>query len=287
MDSTTVKTPIVDGHLHVWDVDRWYYPWLDEVPVLKRSFLLEDYNQATEGLTVEKMVFVQCEIEPSKYTEEVEWVTELAEAQDKRIRGIVSYCPLEKGDAVRPELDWLKSNPLVKGIRRIVQFEEDLEFMLRPDFVRGVNLLAEYGLTFDLCIDYRHTAIAAQFVDRCPSVPMVLDHIGKPGIAKGLLDPWRGEIKELARRPNLWCKTSSLATEADHENWTLEELRPYTDAIFDGFGIERCFFAGDWPVSSMAATYPTCVETLKKLSGVSGAEERMLFHDNCQEFYGV
>lgn len=287
MRAEPIQTPIVDGHLHVWDIDRWYYPWLDDVPFLKRTFLLEDYDRATAELTIEKMVFVQCEIEPSKYQEEVEWVSELAEQKDGRIKGIVSYCPLEKGEAVRPELDWLTTNPRVKGIRRIVQFEEDLEFALRPDFVRGVNLLAEYGLTFDLCIDYRHTKIAAQFVDLCPSVPMVLDHIGKPGIAEGLLDPWREEIKELARRPNLWCKTSSLATEADHQNWTLEDLRPYTDAIFEAFGVERCFFAGDWPVSTMAASYPTCVETLKALSGVSGSEEKLLFHDNCQTFYGV
>lgn len=283
-----IDFPIVDGHLHVWDTNRWYYPWLDDVPSLKRTFLLKDYNAALAPVEVEKMVFVQCEIEPSKYVEEVDWVTSLAKEEDDRIRGIVSYCPLEKGEAVRPELESLADNPLVKGIRRIVQFEPDLDFCLQPDFIRGVKLLSEFGLSFDLCIDYRHTRIAAQFVDACPEVPMVLDHIGKPGIAAGLLDPWRAELKELARRPNLWCKTSSLATEADHKNWNIDDLKPYVETIFDGFGVERCFFAGDWPVSSLAASYPVCVETLEKLAvGFSPAELRLLFHDNAETFYRI
>ena len=101
-----------------------------------------------------------------------------------------------------------------EGIRRIIQFEPDLGFCLRPDFVRGVNMLAEFDLSFDICIDYRHTKVATQFVDRCPNVRMTLDHIGKPDIAGGGLDPWRSEIAELAKRENVWCKTSSLATEA-------------------------------------------------------------------------
>ncbi|MBD3321940.1 MAG: amidohydrolase family protein [Chitinivibrionales bacterium] len=283
-----IDFPIVDGHLHVWDVDRWYYPWLDDVPVLKKTYLLKDYHEATGPVQVEKMVFVQCEIEPSRYMEEVEWITGLATGEDKRIKGIVSWCPLEKGDGARAELEKLAANPLVKGIRRIIQFEPDMEFCLKPDFIAGVNMLPDYGMTFDICIDYRHTKVAAQFVDKCSDVPMVLDHIGKPGIAKGLLDPWRNEIKELAKRPNVMCKVSSLATEADHEHWTVDDIRPYADTIFDAFGIERCFFAGDWPVSGMAATFPQCVETVEELvKGASQDECKALFHDNCEQFYKV
>ncbi len=281
---------IVDAHLHVWDTDRWYYPWLDEIPELRRPFLLEDYHRATESITVEKMVFVQCEIDPEKYTEEVEWVSSLALDKDQRIRGIVSWCPLEKGDGAKPELEALADNALVKGIRRIVQFEPEVDFMLRPEFIEGVNLLRSFGFTFDLCIDYRHTNLAADFVDRCSNVPMVLDHIGKPGISKGLLDPWRREIKELAKRENLWCKFSSLATEADHETWDLETLRPYTDAVLEAFGLDRCFFAGDWPVSTLAASYSTCVETAASLaSGFATSKEDLekLFHHNAEEFYGI
>jgi L-fuconolactonase len=162
--------------------------------------------------------------------------------------------------------------------------------MLRPEFVEGVNLLQRFGFTFDLCIDYRHTNLAAEFVDRCSNVPMVLDHIGKPGISQGLLDPWRREIKELAKRENLWCKFSSLATEADHESWDLETLSPYTDAVLEAFGLDRCFFAGDWPVSTLAADYSTCVETAGFLaSGFASSKDDLerLFHHNAEKFYGI
>lgn len=283
-----IDFPIVDTHLHVWDLDRFDYPWLAEVPQINRTLLLDDYDAATDGVKVEKMVFLQCEVDPCQYKQEEEWVTELARTKDDRIRGIVPFCPLEKGDAVRPELEALAANPLVKGIRRIIQFEPDHEFCVRPDFIRGVNMLPEYDLAFDICIDHRHTKVATQFVDRCPNVRMTLDHIGKPDIAGGRLDPWRAEIAELAKRGNVWCKTSSLATEADHDSWTIDELRPYVDAIFGSFGIDRCFFGGDWPVSSQAASYPTCVETLEELvAGASADELRKLFHDNGETFYRV
>jgi L-fuconolactonase len=283
-----IDIPIVDTHLHVWDVDKFSYPWLDDVPALNRTFTLENYNAATKGVPIEKMVFVQCEVDPRYYKEEAEWVTALAKQHDPRIRGIVPWCPLEKGEAVRRELEALAANPLIKGIRRIIQFEPDLEFCLRPDFIRGVQILAEYDLTFDICIDHRHTKVTTQFVDQCPNVQMTLDHIGKPGIKGGLLDPWREEIAELAKRENVWCKVSSLATEADHESWTIDGIRPYVDAIFESFGIDRCFFGGDWPVSRQAATYPVCVHTLDELTtGLSDNERRMLFHDNAERFYHI
>ncbi len=283
-----IDIPIVDTHLHIWDVDKWSYPWLAGVPALNRTFTLDDYNEATKGVPIEKMVFVQCEVDPRFYREETGWVTTLAGEIDPRIRGIVPWCPLEKGEAVRPELEALAANPLIKGIRRIIQFEPDLEFCLRPDFVRGVQMLAEYNLTFDICIDHRHTKVATQFVDKCPKVQMTLDHIGKPNIKEGMLDPWRAEVTELAKRENVWCKVSSLATEADHDSWTIEEIRPYAEHILETFGISRCFFGGDWPVSSQAATFRVCVETLDNLtSGLSEDERRMLFHDNAEQFYRV
>jgi L-fuconolactonase len=143
--------PIVDTHLRVWDLKRLHYPWLEAVPPLNRTFLLEDYKRATGPLQVAKMVFVQCECLPSEYRDEVRWVSEVAR-EDGRIQGIVSWAPLEKGEAVLPELAELSRNPLVKGIRRIIQFEADADFCLRPDFIRGVRLLPRFGWTFDICI---------------------------------------------------------------------------------------------------------------------------------------
>lgn len=282
-----IKFPIVDTHLHLWDVSKLKYPWLEEVPLLNKNFLLKDYDQACGYLNVEKMVFLQCECDPSLYMEEVNWVSRLAK-QDPRIKGIVSFAPLEKGEEVQSELENLKKNPLVKGVRRIIQFEEDLDFCLQPNFVAGVNKLAEFGFTFDICIDERHTLNTIRLVEQCPKVQFMLNHIGKPNIKDKRLDPWREEIKQLSAFPNVYCKVSSLATEADHQHWAIDDLRPYVDHIFDCFGFERTVYGGDWPVSLQAAELLACVETLEKLlEGATQEQLKQLFYSNAIEFYNL
>jgi L-fuconolactonase len=282
-----IDFPIVDGHVHLWDVNKLRYPWLDDIPEINRTFLPEDYSIACGPIKVEKIVFMQCECLPSQYKEEVEWVTGLAK-DEPRIKGIISWAPMEKGRAVLPELEKLKENKLVKGVRRIIQYEEDLEFCLKPDFIEAVNLLPELGLTFDVCISYKHNKNVVKFMERCTDVKMVLDHIGKPDIKNNMLEPWRSEIREMAKFGNLFCKVSSLATEADHKNWTAEGLRPYAETIFEFFGMDRLLYAGDWPVSSLAATLPVCVETIETLlKGTPKADLKKLFHDNAERFYGV
>jgi L-fuconolactonase len=281
------QIPIVDAHVHLWDTQKIRYPWLKDLPLLNRNFLLNDYYEATKALIIEKMIFMQCECDPSMYMDEVNWVTQLAEVEPK-LQGIISFAPLEKGEAVRPELNQLKQNHLVKGIRRIIQFEEDLEFCLHSKFIEGVRLMPEYGFTFDICIDYRHTKNTIKFVEQLPNVKFMLDHIGKPDIRNNQLDPWREEIRTLASFPNVYCKISSLSTEADHHNWTIEGLKPYVNHIFDIFGFERTVFSGDWPVSLQAASYETCVETVLKLTdGATNEQLNLLFRQNALEFYNI
>jgi L-fuconolactonase len=278
---------IVDTHLHFWDINRFRYPWLDDIPFLNKSFAIEDYKKACGTVKVAKMIFVQCECEPSQHLDELAWVTETAKIEN-RIKGIVPWAPLEKGNGVEDELAGMRKNPLVKGIRRIIQFEPDLEFCLKPDFIAGVKLLPKYGLTFDVTINYRHNKNVIKFLEKIPDVHCILDHIGKPNIKGNSPDPWRSEIRQLAQFPNLVCKVSSLATEADHKNWTIEDLRPYVDTIFEAFGFDRVIFAGDWPVSSLAAAYPVCVETLLELvKGATHEELYKLFRTNAEKFYRV
>ncbi len=280
--------PIIDAHLHLWDPVRLRYPWLDGRPALNRSFLPADYRRACGALPVEQMIFMQCECLPAQYQEEVRWVTRLAAEEEPRITGVVTWAPLEKGAAVRPELERLAQNKLVKGIRRMIEFEPDPAFGLRPDFVRGVRMLAEFGLTFDLGVNYRQNQVMLQLVERCPDVRFMLDHLGKPGIREHRLDPWREEIRQLTGFPNVYCKVSSLATPADHQNWTIEDVRPYAEHVFECFGFDRTVFAGDWPVSAQAASLPRCVETLEQIiAGCSAAEHRQFYHDNALRFYGL
>lgn len=283
-----IDLPIVDTHLHIWDPERICYPWLADLPKLNRPHLLEGYREATADLNIEKMVFIQCEADFAQYADEVAWVTDQARA-DTRVRGIVAWAPLERGDAARDELAKLAENPLLRGIRRIIQFEEDVEFCLQPDFVRGVRLLAEFNMSFDICIkgdeQFRNTL---ELVRQCPDVQFIADHINKPFIKEKIMEPWAGCMTELAGMPNTWCKMSGLINEADWESWTPEDIGPYIEKVLECFGPDRVMFGGDWPVCTLAGTYRRWVDTLwEAVCEFSADEKRKLFHDNAEAFYRV
>ena len=270
--------PIVDTHLHVWDPGTLDYLLpKDFPPVLIKPYLLEDYNRACDPVQVEKMVFLQADVEFSQFMDEAEWVTSLAEA-DTRLEGIVPWAPLEKGDGAKPDLEKLADNRLVKGIRRIIEFEDDLEFCLRPDFVAGVRALADYDLSFDISIFHIHMANTIQMVRQCPNVQFILDHIGGPDIKNQVFEPWAQEIKQLSEMPNVWCKISALADNADHENWTKEDLKPYIDHVISCFGFDRVMYGGNWPNSSLATEYRGLLQRVDLLEPIlkSMAEGRDL-----------
>jgi L-fuconolactonase len=279
--------PIVDTHLHIWDLQRLRYPWLASVPMLNKDHLIGDYRRVCGPVQVAKMVFLQCECDPAQYADEAAWVTGVSRT-DPRIRGIVPWAPLEKGDAAEAELARLAENPLIKGIRRIIQFEPDPEFCLRPDFVRGVQLLPRHGFSFDICINHRQLANTIRMVKQCPNVRFILDHIAKPDIKAGLLDPWRAELRELSRIPNVWCKLSGLTTEADHAGWKPADLRPYIDHVMDCFGFDRVIFGGDWPVAAQATDFPRWVQTVDDaLQGASPDELHKVYVRNGEALYRV
>ena len=277
--------PIVDTHLHVWDPQLLRYSWLDDVPLLNKPYLLEDYDRACGPINVGKMVFLQAEVDSHLFMDEAEWVNSLAD-QDSRLGGIVPWAPLENGDAVGPVLEKLAAKPRIKGIRRIIQFEPDIEFCLQPSFIEGVQLLPRYNLSFDMCIAHFQMANTIKMVAQCPNVQFVLDHIGKPDIKNNLMDPWRAEIKTLSEFPNVCCKISGLVTEADHQHWTRDQLKPYIDHVIECFGFDRVMYGGDWPVAYQATEYPRWVETLLwAVEGCSEGELKKLFHDNAAAFY--
>ena len=280
-----IHFPIVDTHLHLWDPNNLRYPWLDSNELLNKPYLPEAYRIACGPVQVEQMVFMQCECEFSQFMDEANWVTLLAQAEP-RIKGIVPWAPLENGDRARADLETLASNPLIKGIRRIIQFEPDPEFCLQPDFLKGVQALPDYGLSFDICISHGQMANTLKMVSLCPNVRFILDHIGKPDIHHHLYEPWKQNLKRLASFPNVWCKVSGLVNEADHKHWTRDDLLPYIAHVLVCFGFGRVMFGGDWPVATQATQYPRWVETLEwAVSGCSETELRLLFHDNAVAFY--
>jgi L-fuconolactonase len=276
--------PIVDSHIHFWDPNRLQYDWLAGIHILNRSFLPSDLTQQAATINLQKIVFVQCDCRAEQGLQEAEWVSTLAQ-QEPRIQGIVAFAPLEKGQAVTVHLQALTAFPQVKGVRRLIQAEA-AGFCIQPDFVKGVQLLAEFGYSFDICIFHHQLADTIKLVEQCPQVSFVLDHLGKPAIKAGRLDPWREEIKALASFPNVFCKISGAVTEADLQNWTPTDLQPYLDHAIEVFGLDRVMYGGDWPVSLLATTYPAWLETLDAATAqLSAAEKEKLFYQNARTFY--
>ena len=283
--------PIIDTHLHIWDFDRLDYSAFKGHPLFGKSYQIEDYQRDCGDLEIEAMVFLECyaDFTPTggQYIEEIEFVEDSAK-RDPRIRGIVPMAPLEWGQRVEPMLAEMKEkHPSVKGIRRIVEFDDDPRALtLSDNFIEGVNLLGRFGFHFEINVNHTQMDIVREFVKHIPEVPMILDHCGKPGIEEGAIDQYRDDVRELAQSPNLWIKLSDLPVEADHQNWTEADLRPYIDATFETFGFDRTIYAGDYPICLQATTLPRWVEVLDNaLSGASQTELKKFYRDNANSFY--
>ncbi|MEO1314468.1 MAG: amidohydrolase family protein [Pseudomonadota bacterium] len=274
--------PIIDSHLHLWDPSALRIPWLEDVPSLNRRFDLSDFDAAIEDLDVEALVFLECDVAPDARHAEAE----IASKVDPRVRGVVASAALERGAAVEDELAPLTELSNLRGIRRLLQGEADPAFCLRPEFLEGVRTLGRFGLSFDICVKHTQLESVVSLAQQCPDVPMVLDHLGKPDVRTAALEPWATQIRALSRCPNVWLKMSGLATEADHANWTREQLRPYILNALEAFGCDRTMFGGDWPVATLAIGYRQWIETLDWAVGeLSETDERQLYRDTAAAFY--
>lgn len=278
--------PIIDAHVHLWNPDTFVIPWLAGNPMLDHRYLLNEFHAHSETVALDSFVYVEVGVEPAFALAEARFAATLAEA-DPRLRAIVAFAPVEYGLRLRGYLDALvATSPLVKGVRRMLQSEPDVAICLNTDFVRGVQLLADYNLSFDICIAHSQLAPVTELVRRCPETRFMLDHIAKPGIKSGTLDPWRAQIADLAAMPNVFCKISGLITEADHDNWTPADLVPYLEHVLAVFGEDRVAYGGDWPVSLLASSYPRWVAALDSLTAhMPEAAQRKLWVENAQQFY--
>ena len=284
--------PIIDAHLHVWDQTRLKYSAFDGHKLYGHPYHVEDFQRDCGALQVEAMVFLECYADfwpgGGQYIEEVEFVEDEA-ARDPRIKAIVAMAPLEWGRAALPILTQMRDHhPLVKGIRRIVEFDADPRALtLSDDFLTGVNLLNDFGYSFDINVHYTQMDIVHDFVPRV-SCPLILDHCGKPGIRQGALAQYRDDMRKLARHQNLWVKLSDLPVTADHDSWTEEDLRPYIAATLEAFGPDRVIYAGDYPICLAATTLPRWVQVLDNAFydlGLSETETRAIYRDNANRFY--
>lgn len=279
--------PIVDSHVHLYDVERLSYAWLASVPKINRSHGLADFDAARGPVEVEGIIFAEVAVDPGLHLKEAAAIQAMAET-DRRLIGMVAHAPLEKGPSVEADILALKQNRILCGIRRLIETEKDPSFVLAPGFIEALKLLPKHGLTFDICVKHWALVYGIELVRRCPEVSFVLDHIGKPGIKHGIREPWWGQIEALARYPNVVVKVSGVVTEADHAGWTAEEVKPYVAHVIDCFGFDRVMYGSDWTVSELTHAYPTWVEIVDEvIAGASPDEKRKLYRDTALKTYGV
>lgn len=271
---------ITDTHVHLLDTSRFKYSWAAGAPKLGRDWTIHDLEHAAKPYVIESMVFVEVDVDYPQHMDEAEWVQQLAQG-DSLLKGCVASLPLEEGPKLEADLERLSRFPVMRGIRRLIQNKSDPEFVLRPDFIAATRLLPKYNFSFDVCIYHHQFGNVIEFIRRCPEVSFILDHIGKPGIKDGLLEPWKRHIRELSQLPNVMCKLSGVTTEADHANWTRDQLRPYIDHVIDSFGFDRIMYGGDWPVAELAGKYTDWIQVLDwATAGCTPEEKRKLFRDN-------
>ena len=274
---------IIDSHVHFWDPQRMRYDWLNNEPPLQRPFLPADFRAASQAQEIMGIVFVQADCTREETITEVEWITQLA--NELPIYGIVAFAPVDEGDQVRGTLEALSKHPLVKGVRLLIQ-AYGAGYSRQPDFVTGVKAVADYGLSFDICIRDHQFNDVIELVGQCPKVSFVLDHLGKPNIREREFPIWQKNIKTLAAFPNVHCKLSGIVTEANMAAWTIDDLIPYVDHTIDVFGIERMMFGSDWPVARLASSYQHWLDTAQQLvARFSSDEQQQLFYENARRFY--
>lgn len=273
----------LDAHQHFWQYNPRDYGWMGPgMERLQRDHLPEDLRPFLTATSLDGTIAVQAR----QTLAETRWLLELADRYPF-IKGVVGWVDL-RSDDLRQQLDELTAHPKLVGVRHVIHDEPDDAFMLRADFMRGLGLLADYHLVYDLLLFPKHLPAACELVGRFPEQQFVLDHIAKPFIKDGRLSPWAEDLQHLAAFPNVACKVSGMVTEADWHAWQPTDFRPYLDVVFAAFGAERLMFGSDWPVCTVAGSYEQVVGLVADyVAQLSEAEQTAVMGAAAARIYGV
>ncbi|MEU1515027.1 amidohydrolase family protein [Streptomyces sp. NPDC005811] len=272
----------VDAHHHVWDLSVRDQDWIEAGSPLRRDFTLADLEPGARAAGVDRTVLVQT----VTVAEETPEFLALAAAHEL-IAGVVGWTDLTRPDTADAlaRLRALPGGRYLKGVRHQVQGESDPGWLLRPDVRRGLAAVAAAGLVYDLVVLPHQLPACTEAAAALPQLTFVLDHLGKPPVASGALEPWASDVRALAALPNTVCKLSGLLTEADPAHRSADDLRPYADTVLDAFGPDRLMFGSDWPVCTLAAPYEDVVARTAQL--VSPSEHGQLLESTAVRVYGL
>lgn len=272
----------IDSHQHFWKYNSQTYSWIpDEMSVIKKDFTPEDLQPLLKKNGFSGCVAVQADQSEA----ETENLLKMANSYGF-IKGVVGWIDLNSAD-VEERLKSFSKNPFLKGLRHTV-WDEKGEFMLAPEFQRGLALLSNFGLTYDILASDYQLGAAVELVNAFPRQKFVLDHMGKPHISGKPGQTWKENIRRLGEAGNVWCKISGLVTEVPGFNWKSSDFDPYLEIVTESFGVDRLMFGSDWPVCLSAAGYGEVIGVVENFfRSYSVKVKSRIFGENAAEFYNL
>jgi L-fuconolactonase len=285
---TPSEPKVIDSHHHVWDPAVREYPWMRGLTALERPFGVDDLRPLLAENGIDATVLVQTVSD----VEETREFLQLA-AETDFIAGVVGWVDL-LDPGIATVLADLKAGPggsYLVGIRHQIHDEEDPDWVLQEQVQLGFEAIAEAGLTYDLLVRPRELPAAVTVAQDFPHLKFVVDHIAKPPIASGDLEPWASLMHEFAGQGHVACKLSGMVTETNAASWSAEDLKPYVNTVLEIFGPGRLMFGSDWPVCLLAAPYDRVVETLRTVLHELGVTDEdqlaSIFGRTASQWYGL
>jgi L-fuconolactonase len=269
----------VDAHHHFW---QWSKGWFSRPEaVLSLDYLPETLAPILKAQGIDKTIVVQT----SPTVAETDFLLELAKTSGF-IGGVVGWLDLESPNFPQ-ELERYRRNRYFVAVRPMLQSLPEDDWILRPRVMESLSLIAQTGLAFDFLTFTRHLPYVLQVLERIPQLPAVMDHLSKPEIMAGRMQPWQDLMSEVALHQNVYCKLSGMVTEADPLSWNRAQLRPYADHVMEHFGPGRVMFGSDWPVCLLAASYEEVMTTTRALvlDNLGSSAEQAVFGGNAARFY--
>ncbi|MGC6430030.1 MAG: amidohydrolase family protein [Jejuia sp.] len=274
---------IIDSHQHFWNYEPVKHAWIDdEMSVIRRDFLPSDLKEVYNENGIDGCVAVQAD----QTLEETDFLIQLSK-ENSFIQGVVGWVDL-RDDSIESVLEQYADVKVLKGFRHVVQGEPDHNFLLRPDFSKGISALEKYNFTYDILVFPHQLGATLEFVKRFPNQKFVIDHMAKPYIKYGFYDGWAALMREIGKCENVQCKISGMITEADYKTWSPAQLNPYMDLVLKAFGAGRVMFGSDWPVCLVAGNYKQ-VKTIVTdfISELSTNEQDAIMGKNAVQFYNL
>ena len=277
---------LLDTHLHLVYLDRFTYPWLDDVPALKQQSDFSDYTKRANKLGITGCLHMEVDVAEPLIRAETDLVDEVMAAPDSLMQGCISNCRPEHED-FPAFLEWAQSKPAIKGFRRILHVMPD-ELSKGDMFRQNLSRLADTGLVFDLCVLARQLPVAIELVDSCPKVSFMLDHCGVPDIAGGRFESWSKDIALLAKRPNVCAKISGITAYANPEGWRQDDIRPYFEHTAESFGHDRIVWGSDSPVVNLGGGLENWVALTHAFTlEWDAADRKALYRDNAARIWNL